>query len=64
MAIDYTNSNKPQIQPDSLHYIGGATNQYQTAIQTIGGILECYDSDKNFAVFGFGGVPYFMQQSE
>jgi hypothetical protein len=61
MAIDYTNSNKPQILPDSLHYINGGINQYQMAIQTIGSILECYDSDKKVAVYGFGGVPYFMQ---
>ena len=65
MAIDYTASNKDQIHPDSLHYIGGSgINKYQKAIQTIGGILECYDTDKKFAVYGFGGVPYYMQVSD
>jgi len=26
----------------------------------VGSILECYDSDKSFPVYGFGGIPKFM----
>jgi hypothetical protein len=59
MAIDYTNSNQPITSPSSLHNLGGY-NQYQAAIATVGSILECYDSDKSFAVYGFGGKPHFM----
>ena len=59
MAIDYTASNRPWNQPDSLHYISG-TNQYLEAISQVGSILECYDSDKKIPVFGFGGIPLYM----
>lgn len=59
LAIDYTGSNGDYSQPDSLHYLGGY-NQYEHAIRNVGSILECYDSDKSFPVYGFGGVPRFM----
>jgi len=36
-------------------------NQYQKAILSIGSIIENYDSDKRYAVYGFGGVPRFME---
>ena len=60
VAIDYTASNGDIDKPGSLHYIG--TQQqvsqvptlYEQAIQSIGGILEFYDNDKKFPVYGFG----------
>jgi Copine len=61
MAIDYTNSNKPWNQPDSLHSQSGF-NQYQAAIQSVGGILECYDTDRKIPVYGFGGIPHYMNE--
>ena len=32
-------------------------NQYQQAILNVGSIIEPYDSDRRFPVFGFGGAP-------
>ena len=59
VAIDFTASNGPVGYPDSLHYVDrtGRLNQYQSALYSIGGILENYDSDNLIAAFGFGGIP-------
>ena len=58
-AIDYTASNGNPSSPTSLHYLG-PDNQYERAIYMVGGILEPYDLDKSFPVFGFGGIPRHM----
>jgi hypothetical protein len=55
-AIDYTASNGAPEQKDSLHFIG-LSNQYEDVIKNVGVIIEPYDSDKLFPVFGFGGIP-------
>jgi len=57
VAIDFTASNGEVNQPRSLHYLGGAgqPNQYEKAIKAVGDILEPYDADRQFPVFGFGG---------
>lgn len=34
-----------------------ASDDYEDAIWEIGSILEAYDSDRNFPVYGFGGIP-------
>lgn len=61
VAIDYTGSNNDPDDPNSLHWTGGpGQNQYQSAINQVGAVLEPYDSDKQFPVFGFGGKPEFM----
>lgn len=57
MAIDFTASNGNPNTPSSLHYIspgGQFFNQYELAIQSVGTIVEEYDSDKLFPVLGFG----------
>ena len=56
VAIDFTGSNGPPHRPDSLHYLdpSGSPNQYATAIQTVGQIVQDYDSDKMFPALGFG----------
>ncbi|CAM9640078.1 unnamed protein product [Scytosiphon promiscuus] len=56
-AIDFTGSNGDPSHPQSLHHIdrSGRLNQYQQAIWSIGHILQDYDSDKMFPVYGFGG---------
>jgi hypothetical protein len=59
VAIDYTGSNGDYLNPSSLHYLGGY-NQYEQAIRSVGTVLENYDSDKKFPVYGFGGVPRFI----
>jgi hypothetical protein len=47
--------------PGSLHWNSGPEiNQYKQAISQVGLILEPYDSDKEFPVFGFGAKPEFM----
>ena len=57
-AIDLTGSNGDPQDKDSLHYIGNngtiATSDYQKAIRSIGTIVEKYDSDGKFPVYGFG----------
>lgn len=57
VSIDYTLSNGAPTDPRSLHYINPQTqtNQYTDAIASVVGILENYDSDKLFPVYGFGG---------
>lgn len=49
----------------SLHFIGkGYANQYEQAIWTVGQIIEPYDYNRNFPVFGFGGIPRHMNSKE
>jgi len=56
LAVDFTGSNGNPNQPSSLHYRDptGRPNQYQTAIQSVGEIIQDYDSDKMFPALGFG----------
>jgi vacuolar-type H+-ATPase subunit F/Vma7 len=55
-AIDFTGSNGHPDSPDSLHYRHGkGPNEYQQAISVVGQIVEPYDTDKRFPVWGFGG---------
>ena len=55
-AIDYTASNGEPNQPGSLHTMG-QNNQYESALWNVGQVVEPYDLDKSFPVFGFGGIP-------
>ena len=58
MAIDFTGSNGNPSDRRSLHYINPQMpNQYQNAILSIGNVVQEYDSDKKFPVWGYGGVP-------
>ncbi|ORX93327.1 copine-9-like protein [Basidiobolus meristosporus CBS 931.73] len=59
VAIDLSESNGKFADPTSLHFQSGTQyNYYQDAILSIGGILEPYDSDRKFPVYGFGaGLP-------
>lgn len=38
----------------------GPSNQYEAAITQVGSIIEDYDSDKMFPVYGFGGLTGHM----
>ena len=58
-AIDYTASNLNPTDPNSLHYLG-QNNQYEKALYNVGAVVEPYDSDQSFPVFGFGGIPRHM----
>ena len=55
-AIDYTSSNKDQSDSKSLPFLG-KSNEYESAIFNVGCVVEPYDSDRSFPVFGFGGIP-------
>ncbi|CAI2362928.1 unnamed protein product [Moneuplotes crassus] len=63
VAIDFTASNGELSDPNSLHFIDphnpSKMTQYEQAIYNIGNILEPYDSDKKFPIFGFGAKPRF-----
>jgi len=56
LAVDFTGSNGNPNQSSSLHYRDptGRPNQYQVAIQSVGEIIQDYDSDKMFPALGFG----------
>ncbi|XP_065066720.1 copine-8-like isoform X1 [Rhopilema esculentum] len=55
VAIDFTASNGAPSNPSSLHYINPYTpNQYVQALNSVGAIIQDYDSDKLFPAFGFG----------
>ena len=60
-AVDYTSSN------GNMHNITpGKMNPYQTALLSVGQVLEPYDHDRRFSFFGYGGYkngvfpPYFL----
>ena len=54
VAVDYTLSNGDPKNPSSLHFFDPSRNEYIQAIQSVGEILQCYDSEKNIAAYGFG----------
>jgi len=54
VAVDYTGSNGDPQQASSLHHISSQKNQYQQAIESVGEVIEPYDTDKMFPVLGFG----------
>ena len=68
ICIDFTISNGPTSEPTSLHYIDNRKakkvdydemNPYQKAIYSLTSLLQHYDHDKKFPVFGFGGIPSY-----
>ncbi|XP_071341829.1 copine-3-like isoform X2 [Trachinotus anak] len=65
IAIDFTGSNGDPSSPHSLHYINPeGYNEYLTAIWAVGKVIQDYDSNKMFPVFGFGAqVPPSWQVS-
>lgn len=55
IGIDFTSSNGYPNYPESLHYKKDfSKNEYLSAVQSVGNILQYYDSDKEIPVFGFG----------
>lgn len=57
VAIDFTASNGPPRDPQSLHFLdifGGKPNPYEIALRAVGEIIQQYDSAGMFPAFGFG----------
>ncbi|XP_031628974.1 copine-8-like [Contarinia nasturtii] len=55
VAIDFTASNGPHTDPNSLHYIShNRLNFYEIALHGVGDIIQYYSSSKQFPAFGFG----------
>ena len=64
MAIDFTLSNGDPRSPDSLHYFDPKRNQYLQAINSVGNILQYYNTDKMINLYGFGGaIPPYNQRA-
>ena len=63
VSIDFTSSNGEITDPKSLHYLNPTDptqmTPYERAMFQVGNILEPYDSDRKFPVFGFGAKPKF-----
>ena len=63
VAIDYTQSNGHRDHPTSLHYQQkGKPSPYERAMRAVGNVLEYYDKKRSFPVYGFGGVPSFVEE--
>ena len=62
IGIDFTLSNLEITDPKSLHRQGknGDMNQYEKAIFEVCNVLSEYTKDGNFNVYGFGGIPRYM----
>eukprot|EP00761_Pharyngomonas_kirbyi_P012467 gb/GECH01012494.1/.p1 GENE.gb/GECH01012494.1/~~gb/GECH01012494.1/.p1 ORF type:complete len:506 (+),score=122.08 gb/GECH01012494.1/:1-1518(+) len=54
VGVDFTGSNGNPASSSSLHFVGPNMNQYESAISSVGEILQHYDADKLFPAFGFG----------
>uniref|UniRef100_A0A8D0AJA1 Copine-3 n=2 Tax=Sander lucioperca TaxID=283035 RepID=A0A8D0AJA1_SANLU len=55
VGIDFTGSNGDPRSPNSLHYMSqDGTNQYLSALWSVGQVVQDYDTDKLFPAFGFG----------
>lgn len=53
VAIDFTASNGPPQDPRSLHYFETSRpNHYETALRSVGEIIQPYDSQQLFPAFG------------
>ncbi|XP_062235200.1 copine-3-like isoform X1 [Platichthys flesus] len=65
IAIDFTGSNGDPSSPRSLHYVNpDGYNEYLAAIWAVGNVIQDYDSNKMFPVFGFGAkIPPSWQVS-
>lgn len=57
MCVDFTNSNRDMRDRNSLHYFDderSEESEYAKAIRTVGGILQYYDHDNRYPLYGFG----------
>ncbi|XP_031627870.1 copine-8-like [Contarinia nasturtii] len=55
VAIDFTASNKPATDPQSLHYLSPQRpNSYEIALKSVFDIISHYDTSNMYPAFGFG----------
>jgi len=61
LGVDFTGSNKVPTDPNSLHSVNPQVgfNEYQKAISAVCQILQNYDIDQVFPMYGFGGIPHY-----
>lgn len=53
VAIDFTASNKPSTDPQSLHYLNPQKpNSYEIALKSVGEIIQHYDPSRMYPAFG------------
>ena len=65
VAIDFTASNLQIYDPRSHHFTYTKhPTPYAQCMEEVGTILAQYDPYKNFPLFGFGGIPTFMNLKE
>ena len=58
VAIDFTESNGDIYSPNSLHFQDThSPNEYLRCISAIGEILQIYNKQDTYSVYGFGGIP-------
>jgi len=54
-AIDYTASNGEMNVPQTLHYLHDTEpNQYEISVYSIGKVLEAYNTNKSYRIYGYG----------
>lgn len=65
IAIDFTLSNGNPKSRESLHYFDPKSNQYLQVLNSVGNILQFYNTDKFINLYGFGGAipPYRKRPS-
>lgn len=56
LAVDFTGSNGDPMKPGTLHYLDpyGGFNDYERSMIALLNVLSRYDTDKHFALWGFG----------
>ena len=66
IAVDFTLSNLEIDDYRSLHRLnkGDDMNQYQRAIFEVCNVMTPHAADGKFYVYGFGGIPKYLDQTE
>ena len=63
VGIDFTLSNLEITDYRSLHRLlkNGEMNQYEKALFEVCNVMTPYAKDKKFFVYGFGGIPTYLE---
>lgn len=54
VAVDFTSSNRPVTDVNSLHYMGDGTSIYHQALSSVGSVISAYIRDGSITALGFG----------